>query len=177
MLPWMLAAVLTAGAQELEVGVERRLGFGLAAGFPPTGTLKYYADERNGFAVHLGPTLAANGVHTRIQYERWLFDLKSFEFGVLGLTMHAGVLVNLVFGQAAQSQPIRPGVVVGVGAEFRLAPAPVAAFVEVGPTLFPLDLLEGSKFLPAGVTVVAGARWYIGTRRSQPVDPEESEPP
>lgn len=161
---WLLLATLTAHAGELEVGVTRKLGLGVAAGFPPSGTLKLHVDRRYGLALHVGPTLATNGIHTRLQFEHWIVDLRSWSFGVLGLTWHAGVLVNLVFGQAVETQPVRPGVVVGAGVELRLVPAPVGVFAEVGPTLFPIDLLPGARFVPLGVDVVVGARWYLGAR-------------
>lgn len=165
MTPLLLLMFTVGQAEELEVATKRRLGIGVAAGYPPTGSLKYHFDTRRALAVHAGPTLATNGLHTRVQYEHWAFDLKSWEFGVLGLTWHTGLVVNLVFGQAVETQPLRPGIVAGAGVEMRLVPVPVTVFAEVGPTLFPLDLLPGARFLPYGIDVVVGARWYLGARK------------
>lgn len=162
-----------ANAQVLEVGETRRIGVGIAAGYPPSGTVKFHLDRRNAVTLHAGPTLAANGLHTRVQFERWERDLKSWDFGVLGLTWHAGLVFNWVFGQAQEAQPVRPGVVAGAGVELRVVPFPVAAFAEVGPVLFPLDLLPNARFFPLGVDVVVGARVYLGRRK--PSAPDESD--
>jgi hypothetical protein len=177
MLLALLLLALPAHAEKLEVGESRKLGFGIAAGYPPTGSVKYHFDRRRALAVHAGPTLTTNGLHTRVQYEGWAFDLKSWTFGVLGLTWHAGVVVNLVFGQAVERDPVRPGVVGGVGVELRLVPVPVAAFAEVGPTLFPLDFLPNARFLPYGIDAVVGARWYFGKRKRPLSEGEGSLPP
>jgi hypothetical protein len=155
----------TATAAPVEVADVRKVGVGGAAGFPPTATVKLFADLRNAIAFHVGPTLATTGIHTRIVFEQSAGILKEWDWGELWLTWQVGVVANVVFGQAATAQPVRLGVTAGAGVELRLAPVPVAVFGELAPTIYPLDFLAGSPFLPAGLQVAGGARWYIGRRR------------
>lgn len=165
---WLLALGLSAAvAADIEVGRTRHFGVGVAAGFPPSVTLKYLADERHGVSLHVGSTLVTNGLHTRVQYEDRARLLRAWDFGELHLTWNIGVVMNLVFGAAAQTGPVRPGISAGVGVEFTLGPFPLTVFGEVSPVFFPLDLLPDSNLLPAGVHVVVGTRLYIG-RRSRP---------
>lgn len=147
--------------EDIAIGRTRRFGLGVAAGFPPSVSFKYLFDRRSGVSVHLGPTFVASGLHTRVQFEQRARTLKDWDFGDLSLTWHAGLVFNLVFGEAVESAPVRPGVAAGVGVQLRLVPAPITAFAEVSPVLFPLDLLPGAKFFPVGVQLAAGARWWF----------------
>lgn len=150
-------------ALEAEVGAVRRLGVGAAVGFPPSASLKYFFDRKQGLALHLGPTLATTGLHTRLQFEHKATDLHDWDLGDLDLTWNVGVVLNFVFGQAVEGVPVRPGIHAGVGVELRFVPVPAALFAEVSPTLYPLDLVPSlrTRFLPAGVIVAAGGRWYF----------------
>lgn len=171
----LYAALAAAVAGDIEVGRTRHLGLGIAAGFPPSLTLKYLADPRRGFSVHLGSTLATSGLHTRVQYEDRARRLRAWDFGELHLTWNIGLTFNLVFGAASQAVPVRPGIFAGVGVEFTLGPFPLTVFGEVSPVLYPLDLLPDSNQLPAGVQAVVGTRLYIGRRQRVVVEQPEAE--
>lgn len=162
MLAILLAATL-AHASDSEVGTRRRFGLGIAAGFPSSVTMKVLFDRKNGVALHVGPTLVTTGLHLRLQFEQRATELTSWDWGTLGLSWNLGVSVNLVFGTVAAQLPVRYGVLAGVGLDLRLEPVPVAAFVELSPVIYPIELAapEPSPFLPAGVIVVAGGRFYF----------------
>ena len=102
---WFLVAS-TALAADVEIGDTRRFGVGVAAGYPPSATLKYFFDPKNGLSMHVGPALVSNGLHTRIQFEQQAAILGDWDVGQLGLTWNLGVAVNFVFGQ---NRAIRPG--------------------------------------------------------------------
>lgn len=148
-----------------EVGQERRLGVGLALGFPPSGTAKLFVDARNGLALHVGPTLAISGLHIRLQFEQAVRSLRRWEVGELLLTWHLGVAVELVFGQQAVTSGVRFGVHGGIGVELRVVPAPVAVFGEIAPVIYPFDLAAavqgGSPFVPVQGILTVGVRWYF----------------
>lgn len=151
----------SARAAEVEIGTLRRFGVGVAAGYPPTATAKYYFDKKNGFSAHIGPTLGTSGLHLRIQFEQKAADLAQWDFGELSFTWHIGVVSNFIFGQAVSDTPVRPGINAGVGVELRVNFAPVAFFGELSPVIYPLDLLPGASFLPVGVIFAVGGRWYF----------------
>jgi hypothetical protein len=160
---WLLLSA--AWSAPSEVGTVHPFGLGIAAGFPVSLTFKWMPDGRQGAAVHIGPTLVTTGLHTRVQYEARLKTLKIWDVADLGIGWHTGVLVNLVFGQAATDRAARIGVYAGATVDLRLVPAPVSVFAEVAPVIYPLDLIPGSRFLPAGINLAVGARWHFGTRR------------
>jgi hypothetical protein len=172
---FLLIGAATAG--DIDIGVTRRLGLGVAAGLPFSVSVKWLADRRNGLAIHVGATTTTSGLHTRVQYEQWSRRLRAWEFGELGIGWQAGLVVNLVFGQASESRSARLGLTAGPLVELRLAPVPIAAFAEVAPVFYPLDLLPGSTFAPAGVTVAVGARVYLGRSKRAAASVEVPEPP
>ncbi len=151
----------------VEIGTRYRLGIGIAAGFPPSVTLRYAADPRRAVALHVGPTMVTTGLHVRLQYEQRVAELRTWAFGTLGLTWNIGVVASLVFGQEVDGRPIRPGITTGLGVELAFGVAPAAVFGEISPVLYPLDLFPATRtaFLPAGLTVVVGARWYLDVGR------------
>lgn len=185
MLRWIVfTAILLIGAAsagDIDIGFTRRLGLGVAAGLPFSVSVKWLADRRNGLAIHVGATTTTSGLHTRVQYEQWSRRLRAWEFGELGIGWQAGLVVNLVFGQASESRSARLGLTAGPLVELRLAPVPIAAFAEVAPVFYPLDLLPGSTFAPAGVTVAVGARVYLGRSKQEkrpelpPVQPTDTD--
>ena len=150
-------------AAETEVGTTRRLGIGLAAGFPTAATLKLHVRPEIGLSLHLGPTLVSSGLHVRIQAEHLPARLRRWSWGELRLGWQGGVAVELLFGAAAGRTSARPAVLVGVGAELRLVPAPVGLFAELSPMLFPADVAppKPTGFQPFGLTLVVGARWTL----------------
>lgn len=151
----LLSAALSA---DVEIGDERKTGVGVAVGFPPSVTGKHFFDPKNGLSFHLGPAIASTGLHTRLQFEQEAANLGDWDFGRLGLTWNVGVIVGFIFGQNRQ---IRPGLSLGAGLELQLAPAPAAVFVEVSPSLYPLEFLGNTPFLPVGLTLAGGGRWYF----------------
>lgn len=175
MLPALLLVGLTQAA-DIEVAKVRPVGIGAAVGFPPSVTAKFFVDEFNGVSIHVGPTLITTGLHTRVQFEQTALRLVTWDVGDLWLSWHAGLVLNTIFGQAVSARPVRPGIHAGVGVELRLLPVPVAAFAEASPVLYPLDFLPGATFLPAGLTVAVGARWYIGQRKARVQDQEDDSP-
>ena len=158
---WLLA--LPAQATEVDIGSKRRFGLGIAAGFPSSASAKILFDRKNGLALHVGPTLVTSGLHLRLQFEQHAMELKRWGFGELWFTWNVGFVVNLVFGEQVARQSVRPGVSAGVGVDLRLVPVPVSVFGEVSPAIYPLDINppEPTPYLPAGVTVVVGARFYF----------------
>lgn len=181
-----LALIVAASAGDIDIGVTRRLGLGVAAGLPFSASVKWLADRRNGVAIHVGATTTTSGLHTRVQYEQWSRRLRAWEFGELGIGWQAGLVVNLVFGQASESRSARLGLTAGPLVELRLSPVPISLFAEVAPVFYPLDLLPGSTFAPAGVTVAVGARVYLGRSKrevaeavtpSGPAAPVDGPPP
>jgi hypothetical protein len=173
MIVWSLLTTM-AWSAPTEVGSVHPFGIGVAAGFPVSATFKWMPDARQGVAVHLGSTLVSAGVHTRVQYDAQVRTLKRWDLAELGIGWHTGVLVNFVFGQAAQQRALRLGVFAGASVELRLVPAPVSVFAEVAPVLYPLDLLPDSGFLPIGLNAAIGARWFFGQRKAR--EPEAVEP-
>lgn len=163
MLPLLLALVAGAQATDVEVGRARRFGVGIAAGYPPSATIKAFVDPRNAVAFHLGTTLGTSGLHLRLQFEQTAKELRRWDFGELGLLWSAGVVADFIFGQQSASAAVRPGLTAGVGVELRLAPVPVAVFGEAAPILYPFDLAsqEETPFFPLGFTLVVGGRWYF----------------
>lgn len=179
MIVWSLLTTM-AWSAPTEVGSVHPFGIGVAAGFPVSATFKWMPDARQGVSVHLGPTLVSAGVHTRVQYDAQVRMLKRWDLAELGIGWHTGVLVNFVFGQAAQQRALRVGVFAGASVELRLVPAPVSVFAEVAPVLYPLDLLPDSGFLPIGLNAAVGARWFFGHRKphAEPaLEPASGEPP
>jgi len=166
MIVWSLLTTM-AWSAPTEVGSVHPFGIGVAAGFPVSATFKWMPDARQGVSVHLGPTLVSAGVHTRVQYDAQVRTLKRWDLAELGIGWHTGVLVNFVFGQAAQQRALRLGVFAGASVELRLVPAPVSVFAEVAPVLYPLDLLPDSGFLPIGLNAAIGARWFFGQRKAR----------
>lgn len=178
MIVWSLLTTM-AWSAPTEVGSVHPFGIGVAAGFPVSATFKWMPDARQGVSVHLGPTLVSAGVHTRVQYDAQARTLKRWDLAELGIGWHTGVLVNFVFGQAAQQRALRVGVFAGASVELRLVPAPVSVFAEVAPVLYPLDLLPDSGFLPIGLNAAVGARWFFGHRKARPepvLEPVGGEP-
>lgn len=164
---------LPPAAPEIRIGEQFRLGLGVAIGFPPSATVRYAVDPRRAVAVHLGPTMVTTGLHLRVQYEQRIADLRAWSFGQLSLTWQIGAVVALIFGQDTQGRPVRPGITTGIGVELAFGVAPAAVFAEIAPVVYPLDLVPSLRtaFLPAGLTVVVGGRWYldVGRRAARPV--------
>lgn len=165
----------------IEIGTRYKLGIGVSAGFPPSLTARYLADPRRGVAVHLAPTMVTTGLQLRVQYEQRVAELRTWAFGSLGLTWNVGVLAAVVFGQEVGIQPVRPGITTGLGVELSFGVAPAAVFAEVSPVLYPLDLIPATRsaFLPAGLTLIVGARWYLDVRPrgGQPRSPSPASGP
>lgn len=160
----LLAGILPdARASDTEIGFERRFGLGIAAGFPSAATLKLQAAPRHGVSLHVGPTLATSGLHLRLQYDQSSARLKTWGFGELWVGWQLGAIVNLVFGEIVGTTAVRLGLTAGAALDLRLAPAPISAFVEAGPILFPIELAqpETSTFQPAGLVLCVGARWWF----------------
>lgn len=113
--------------------------------------------------------MVTTGLHLRLQYEQRVAELRTWGFGSLGLTWNIGLVAALVFGQEVGGRPIRPGITTGLGVELAFGVAPAAVFAEVSPVLYPLDLIPATRtsFLPAGLTVVVGARWYLDVGRQE----------
>lgn len=159
----LLLAAGTARAGETEVGTTRRLGIGVAAGFPTAATLKLHVKPTVGLTLHVGPTLVSAGLHVRLQAEHLPARLRRWTWGELRLGWQGGVAVELLFGTAAGRTSARPAVLVGVGAELRLVPVPVGLFAELSPMLFPADVAPATPtgFQPFGLTLVVGGRWTL----------------
>lgn len=151
-----------AHAEEIEAGRTKPFGLGIAAGFPPSASLKIHADQRNTVVFHVGPTMTTSGLHVRAQYEQEAAELRAWDIGRLAFLWHVGVEANLIFGQASS---VRPGIFAGVGVEFQLVPAPVVLFAEAAPVVYPRDLVLSTQFLPVGLHLTGGGRFYFGKRR------------
>ncbi|HMV66827.1 MAG TPA: hypothetical protein PKA64_08255 [Myxococcota bacterium] len=159
---WLATALATPD----QIGGARPFGIGIAAGFPTSASFKWMPDRRQGIAIHAGPTVVSLGVHLRVQYEQRALELKRWSVANLGLGWHAGALVNLVFGQAAQGSGARVGVFIGPQVELRVVPAPLSVFAEAALVAYPSEFRQDRRFSPVGVTVAIGVRWFFGHRAS-----------
>lgn len=140
-----------------EVGRAKRVGVGIDLGVPLGLTGKFFFNEKQGLALHVG-AWADQRLSLQVQFEFEFYEIKDWGWARFPIYGVVGIEPGYAYNYPYKNAYI--GVFGGAGVDLQLHDAPVSIFAEVGVGLG----LAGTGIGPAVVPIVhgqLGARYYF----------------